>query len=114
MVATVRGHYGAATGTKLGDGTGLLTSIYIKNLYRSLSKLESTRMLHRLPILQQHFRKMREQMKIDEARDMVLWALWLTQWRRVCRGSNLLRPSAERARAWVPERDSHRRMLEVE
>lgn len=96
IVATVRGYYGEANETTPGDETDIIASTYFKKVHKGLKKLAPTRRMHRFSILQQHSRKVREKINMDESRDRMLWALWLTQWKGVCMKRNLLRPSAER------------------
>lgn len=53
---------------------------------------------------------------INNKRHRTLWALWLTQWQRVCRSGAQIRTKEEGKKSvpWTAERDTHRGRITIE
>lgn len=52
-------------------------------------------------------RDIKKAMDLQELEDATLWALWLTQWQGVMRGSDILRPADQENRTWDIKKDTH-------
>lgn len=53
-------------------------------------------------------------MDLQDATDCAFWALWLTKWQGVCRGSNLLCSAAGKGQAWKEQRNGHPGRVDIE
>lgn len=59
------------------------------------------------PLPADHMRAIRKTMNLEDRKDATLWALWLSQCQGVMRGSDILRPTADKKRPCCKDRDTH-------
>lgn len=93
--ASVRDEYERQHGRRVGPPTAEL-NLELHKLEKGLSKVAPSQDKPRLPVLQYHMRAARRTLDLDNSPlDRVLWALWCTQFYRVLRAGELIRPSTE-------------------
>lgn len=85
----------------------------LPQLLKGLRKMYPSDRPVRLPILQQHLRRVQALLDLEGSPyHRVLWAFWLTCWQGVCRCSDLIRGKKVPGRGpWSAERDTSRASL---
>lgn len=79
----------------------------IKRVLKGVAKLHPYNAHSRLPLLSLHMRSIRYMIRLSELEDAKLWALWPSQWQVVVSGSDILRPTNQKARKWDLTKDTN-------
>lgn len=112
VVGSIRNWCKEVAGRAPGTASENFYARVLGPLFRGLEKFSPNREAHRLPILQQHLRLVRDTLDLEGSQvDRTLWALWLTQWQGVLRSGDLIRSGGVAKGKWSPEIDTHRGRL---
>lgn len=106
-VSAVRSYYEHMHGRVPGAGNGVDFTSTLRGVTRGLRKLYPTAQTMRVPLLADDRRAIRGVMDCSKLLDITFWALWASQWQGVMRSSDILRPTTDKDRKWMPSKDTH-------